>query len=185
MISILEVKEIIDTIAGKNNECLQSLAHISRGPNSEAPMLNYPDRFLHYDRIAGIFYKRKPKTPDMVLFKEDALVFVEFKSGKIKPDDIKVKAIEGGFIILNKILKAYKKGMDFIDIFKLKKTYIVVYDKKKNARRRLSFQKGANIVRFGLEIYKGTFFYDVKTLSQKHFEIWLQENRFIAAQGNF
>lgn len=121
----------------------------------------------------------------MVLFKEDALVFVEFKSGKIKPDDIKVKAIEGGFIILNKILKAYKKGMDFIDIFKLKKTYIVVYDKKKNARRRLSFQKGANIVRFGLEIYKGTFFYDVKTLSQKHFEIWLQENRFIAAQGNF
>ena len=69
--------------------------------------------------------------------------------------------------------------VDFIDICKLKKSYIVVYDKEKNARKRLYDQERSNIIRFGLGIYKGSFFHDIRTLSSIQFRKWLFDNHFI------
>ena len=122
------------------------------------------------------------KSPDMIIFDKNALVFVEFKNGKITSKDkdkIKLKAIEGCFIILHKIISSYKKNVGFIDIVKLKKSYIVVYNTEKNTRERIRDRKYSNIARFRLENYRGTFFYEVTTLSKGVFIQWLESRRLI------
>jgi hypothetical protein len=177
-LTISEVKEII---TGKFNDCIQALNEITIGEDSRSkkPMLNYPDQFHNYDQITGKLYGRNPKSPDMILFKGDTIIFVEFKSGKVKSSDVKLKAIEGCFIVLHKIVSTYREDINFIDIFKLKKSYILVYDKDRNARKGMYDHKYANKARFGLEMYRDTFFYSVKTWSKDKFVQWLQINRMI------
>ena len=179
MVGIPEVKDIFAAIADTFEGCIESLSRISEDTVKGQPLIRHPAQFYNYDAITGNFYRQKPRSPDMILFKEDTIVFVEFKSGKIKSSDIKVKAIEGGFIILHKIVSHYKKEISFIDIIHLKKVYIVVYDKDKNARKHLLDHKYANVARFGLEMYKGTFFHKVKTLSKDRFMVWLEAHQLI------
>jgi hypothetical protein len=170
MINLPEVEEII---ASEFNDCLQPLREISKDFQKKAWMIDTPQRFHCYDKVAEIIYgsQNKPKTPDMLLFKKDALVFVEFKNGQIHSKDkdiIKLKAIEGGFIVMHKIISRYKE-VNFEDIFKLKKSYVLVYNTKEKTRYSLHDHVYSKTARFGLSIYEGTFFFMVKTVSPQVF----------------
>jgi len=182
-LTISDVKEII---SGNFKDCadgLNAISEVTDDTGNKKPLLDYPDRFYNYDTIAGKLYKQRPKSPDMVLFKDDSVIFVEFKSGRVKAGDVKLKAVEGCFIILHEIVSTYKKDIDFLDIVKLKKWYILVYEKDKNHRKGMYDFHYANKARFGLEMYKGTFFYNVETWRPGKFVKWLRENRFIGG-GN-
>lgn len=178
MISQPEVEEII---VNEFKDCMQPLREISRDFQKETSMVESSLQFHCYDKIAEIIYEgqNKPKSPDMVLFKKDSLVLVEFKNGEIHSKDkniIKLKAVEGGFIVLHKILSKYKK-INVEDIYKLNKSYVVVYSTKKSTRYALHHHVYSKIARFGLSIYEGIFFFRVRTVSPGAFSQLLELNK--------
>lgn len=164
----------IETIVRKEfDDCLAPLREISLDSENNVIMVDRPERFFHYDKITESVYKggNCPKSPDMLLFGKNSLVFVEFKNGKIHSSDrvnIKLKALEGSFIVLHKIISNFR-DIEPEDICKLKKSYILVYNEAKNPRRFIHdhlFSKGA---RFGLSLYQGMFFVKVKTVPPEVF----------------
>ena len=126
----------------------------------------------------------------MILFKGNSLFFVEFKNGRINEkvrDNIKVKAVKGGLIAMYQIASKYKSDLSFIDIIKLKKSFILVFNDEKNPSpddaaapiNRYKNHIRAAPVRFGLDIYRGTFFIEVRTFTPKNFEQWLELEGFV------
>ena len=200
MITASDVKQII--IRDFEN-CMKSLTDISYDPSNNASVVIEDSVQFHcYDDIVQKVYQAEkgngkakeesyednPGSPDMILFEKDSVAFVEFKNGKINDrvrDNIKVKAIEGGIIILSKIISKYIKDVTFLDTVQLKKTYFLVYNKTKNpvpkdSRERIHNHSSTNRVRFGLDIYKGSFFYEVGTFTGKGFLFWLKRKGFLS-----
>ncbi len=104
---------------------------------------------------------------------------MEFKNGKIHSSDkdkIKLKAIEGGFIVLHKVISKYK-NVTFEEIFSLKKSYVLVYNIEKNPAHTIHDHLYSTGARFGLSIYEGTFFYRVKTVSPEVFSQIIKEEK--------
>jgi len=139
MITGLEIKEIISREFG---DCLKPMKDISWDSSNKVALVDIMEQFHCYDDIVQKFYQgekldkktedqrhiENPRSPDMILFKEDFIFFIEFKNGKI---DEKVK--------------------DNIKAIPL---------------------------RFGLAIYKGPFFKDVRTFSPKNFKKWFDAQKF-------
>lgn len=202
MITTSGVKQVV---VGNFEKCLKSLTEISYDPTNNAHVVIEDSVQFHcYDDIVQKVYQAakgngkekeetyedNPRSPDMILFEENTVVFVEFKNGKINDkvrDNIKVKAIEGGIIILYKIISKYIKDVTFLDTVKLKKSYYLVYNKTKNpvpkdSRERIHNHSFTNRIRFGLDIYKGTFFYEVGTFTGNGFLYWLKRKGFICKE---
>lgn len=182
MITEKNVKEIIES---NFKNFLHPLNQISRDTENEISMINRPNRFHNYDSIARKLYKEstKPKTPDMILFKNNTIIFVEFKNGKVDKDEIKLKAIEGGFIILHRLVSLYCpegiSDIEFMDIVRLRKYYILVYNEKKvdiNGQIRNSVEN--YLIQCGLAKYKKTFFEEIELCTISGFEKWLDELGF-------
>lgn len=189
MIKEKEVEKIIKDDFSKYMKPIRKISEDTAGGQS---MIDWDACFYDYDKIGEKVYRRagenKPKTPDMIIFEDDTIYFVEFKNGKISDtvkDEIKVKAIEGGFIVLHKILsQAPGVRPDFPDIVKLNKGFILVYNKQKNpgageSRARIHNHVAAKKVEFGLDIYKDTFFNAVAVFTPEGFKEWLKENERI------
>jgi len=169
----MTVSELKKIIGREFKNCLQPLKELSLDSANNVAMVNRGERFHNYDRMADIVYRgeNKPKTPDMIYFKRDTLVFVEFKNGKIGPatrEQIKLKAIEGGFIVLYRIISTFSE-IDFSDIYQIDKSYIVVYHTEKNPIDAIHGHLYSRETRFGLEIYEGIFFKRIKTVSPQVF----------------
>jgi hypothetical protein len=174
MMTVSELKKIIGR---EFKNCLQPLTDISWDSANGQALVKSNERFHNYDRMADIVYRgeNKPKTPDMIYFKRDTLVFVEFKNGKIGPatrEQIKLKAIEGGFIVLYRIISTFSE-IDFSDIYQIDKSYIVVYHTEKNPIDAIHGHLYSRETRFGLEIYEGIFFKRIKTVSPQVFILLL------------
>ncbi len=207
MITALDVKELIHREFG---DCLKSMQDIGWDSSNKVSMVEIRERFYCYDDIVRRFYReigpRQPggdedeekddslRSPDMILFKDDTLWFVEFKNGKINErvkDNIKVKAVEGGLIVMYRIASTYKDNLNFPDILDLKKSFVLVYNDDKNplpreAAKPVNRYKShirAIPVRFGLDVYKDTFFNQVRTFSPKNFEQWLETEGFIPGKN--
>lgn len=170
MMTVSELKKIIGR---EFKNCLQPLKELSRDSANKVVMINRGEKFHNYDRMAEIVFRgeNKPKTPDMICFDKDILVFVEFKNGKIGPatrDQIKIKAIEGGFIVLYRIISEFR-SINFPDIYKIDKYYIVVYNTGRNPIDAIHSHLYSREIRFGLEIYEGIFFKRIKTVSPQVF----------------
>jgi|GEM_PF-719314 len=203
MITAAEIEAII---SGEYENCLETLNEISKDSANNKSLLPLPHRFHHYDRIGELVFrgKDKPKTPDMIFFKNETIFFVEFKSGRIEGIrkkcelrahenddecqyvkwDIKLKAIEGAFIVLHKIVETHKGNIDFSTILNLKKCYILVYYDNAQPGKTIGEKKfgnhlAASKIRFGLNIYKGTFFHDIATFTPRQFEKKLKEFNLI------
>ncbi len=152
-------------------DCLQSIEKISWDFQNEISIVELEHQYYSYDQIAEKIYegKNSPKKPDMIIFKNDTLVFVEFKNGKIHSkdkDQIKVKAIEGCFLVLHELISKYgEQDVDFTEIINLKKSYVLVYNEDKNPSRSLRDTLYSREARFGLSAYEKTFFSRVRTLS--------------------
>ncbi len=196
-----------DLICGEYPHCVKSMEDISRDTANEEVMVTLRDRCHSYDEIAKLFYQgqvaqtanskkdkeKLPSTPDMLLFKKDAVVFVEFKNGEINRKvrkEIKVKAIEGGFIVLYDIIRNLDDTVTFTDILtKVRKEFVLVYSNtgkngkrgKKHAATRQWYKDhyGAAPIRFNLRIYEGTFFSQVQTITGPEFKQWYQEQDFL------
>lgn len=181
---------------------LDQLSEISKDDANKESMIsgfeNYG--FYNYDKIKYFYYQSNnaPKSPDMILFRKDEIVFVEFKNGRIEGGkmqcqgenagcpfvkwDVKLKSIEGGFIILHRILSSEWKDISFTDILNLKKTFILVYNEEKNPCKNppKGFIHNSLFrykIRYGLDIYKSTFFHEVHTFSEDIFSGWLEKNK--------
>lgn len=197
-------QQIEAIIAANYENCLEPLEQISKIQPHGKSMLKYSTRFHNYDKIGESLYKKnKPKTPDMIFVLNDTLFLVEFKSGRIegikkkcelRTDDdecqyvkwdIKLKAIEGGFIVLRKLVWEHMGNIDLFNLVELKKAYILVYDPVKNpdekvtGSKRFHKQMNANRVRFGLRDYKKIFYNHVYTYTKEYFENWLKDHGLI------
>jgi hypothetical protein len=192
MIDAAGIKEII---FNRFNDCLKPISDISLDKANKVKMVDIPDRFHSYDDIIEKFYPgQRLRSPDMILFKSDSIWFVEFKNGKIDnqvKDNIKVKAIEGGVIVLYDIVKQYiNSDVLLCDIINLEKSFALVYNDEKNPSCITSLEQKykdhirSTPVRFGLDIYKETFFKEVKTLSPENFKQWFQNQDFIPGTFN-
>jgi len=207
MITASEVKELIHREFG---DCLKSMHDIGWDYSNKVSMVEIRENFFCYDDIVRRFYREvghrqtgdeedeekedSLRSPDMILFKEDTIWFVEFKNGKINEkvkDNIKVKAVEGGLIALYRIASTYKGDTIFPDILGLKKSFVLVYNDEKNPLpqeaaepvNRYKSHIRAIPVRFGLDVYKDTFFSDVRTFSPINFEQWLENEGFIVGKN--
>lgn len=176
----MTVPEIEEIFESEFKNYLQPLKKISRDTQNKVALVGSEKPFHSYDKIAEKIYgDNKPRTPDMIYFKRDTLVFVEFKNSKIGPttrDQIKVKAIEGCFIVLHRIISKFIK-IDFADIFKIDKLYVVVYNAEKNPVANIHNHAYSSEVRFGLGIYEGTFFSRVITAASEEFIQLLDRKR--------
>ncbi len=145
---------------------LKTLKEISMDKNQGLSVIN-DEKELYYD-FDGIkekdVYKgenQSPASPDTLIFREDEILFVEFKNGKMvniknQKKEIKLKAIEGGFIILDKIVK--KHDFNFFDVLTLKKSYVLVYNSEKNPLDEMINRAVFVELEAALKIYEGNFF---------------------------
>jgi len=144
--------------------------------NKESLCNNNGSLYFDYDKIAEKYYENVPATPDIIHFKDDNIIFIEFKNGKISRDSdkrkLKLKGIEGAFIVLHEIVSRELSGqaITFEQLFSVKKQYIIVYNSNKNTRTVPIRKHFTSVqIRFGLEIYKETFFKSVNTISDSVF----------------
>ncbi len=148
----ITVKEIEEILRGKLEICLRPLSKISLDDANDKSMLDCTTMFFDYDLIARKVYEalqqkqtektagnengkeNMPKTPDMIFFRNNMIYFVEFKNGWITKKviwDVKLKALEGSFIALQKLIAKYKVSVPFMEVMELRKVYILVYNQAK------------------------------------------------------
>lgn len=84
---------------------------------------------------------------------------------------LKLKGIEGGYICLFEVLNKHDNTISFEDVVRLHKEYIVVYNGQKNKSRTSRIISHLTVleIRFGLDMYKGTFFNNIQTVSEEIF----------------
>jgi len=204
MITAADIKEIIEKEYAHCPGCLTELSEISKDEANNQSMIPSSARFYKYDKICERLFDGgdQLKSPDMIIMKDDELIFVEFKNGRIEGIkkkcevrgmddecqyvkwDIKLKSIEGAFIILH-LLAEKKRKVDFSEIIGLKKTYTLVYNPEKNDRAKNGHIKtihdhaGSYKIRFGLKLYADRFFIKVATIPPERFLIWLEKESLI------
>jgi len=157
----------------------RSLSNISMDSVANVPLCASPLEFLCYDQVVRLLYsgENSLSSPDMVHLKGESLIFVEFKNGtsKLSADDkraIRIKAIEGAFIVLLKAIRTFEPTATFDDVMRIPKEYYVVYNSQsgRGGIDRISQHLQHASLRYGLDPYKGTFFVNVMTMSEKVFE---------------
>jgi hypothetical protein len=168
MIQGADVEKIITT---GFEGCLKALEEISEGMCRDTKGRLYYSYDCIEERDCKEYCLEKLHTPDLILFKEKGIIFVEFKGGKVENiswNEVKLKAIEGGFVVLNEIVSRVKNDLKPRDIFNLNKYFILVYS---TGGRDIEFIKGhikkleAVITRYGK-----LFFKDVFVISSEVFE---------------
>jgi hypothetical protein len=172
--TILDGKDIFDR---EFKQYLRTLKEISRDDKGY-PVINDQEKlYYNYDKIKKKkVYKgagEMPASPDTLIFKDDEIVFVEFKNGKIEnirseKKEIKLKAIEGGFILLDKIIKKYNHS--FQDVVKLNKSYVLVYNSEKNPMDEIINRSAFVELEAALKIFEGNFFHNIAVIPAEVFE---------------
>jgi hypothetical protein len=174
---IERIHEIFETTYGsyKNDVTTLSL------DDDNAVSLCYSERrFFDYDaivqQIAQIESEDSLSSSDIIHFKENKVIFIEFKNGKIDSKtkkELKIKGIEGGFIALYKAVKRVDSSASFNDIVVIPKEYCIVYNSQRNPNSRITAitQHMESVrIRFSMEKYQGTFFERVLTVSEDIFD---------------
>jgi effector-binding domain-containing protein len=103
--TILDIKEIFNR---EFNKYRKTLKEISKESKNGPSVINDQEKlYYHFDKIKETtVYKNAsemPASPDTLIFKDDEIVLVEFKNGRIenikkKKKEIKLKALEGGLL---------------------------------------------------------------------------------------
>lgn len=157
---------------------ISKLTNISYDDANGVSICESDEEFFNYDSIVRSVCKNDDIlcSPDLIGFTEDEVVFVEFKNGSLDKSthkkELKLKAIEGGYLALYKAIRKFNETISFEDIMKIKKSYCVVYNIEKSKPSRTAAITGHlsySHIRFGLEKYKSTFFNNIHTISPKIF----------------
>jgi len=184
--TILDLKDIFDREFKQYLRTLKEISREDKGPS----VINDEEKLYHnYDKIKKKkVYKgagEMPASPDTLIFKDDEIVFVEFKNGKIgniKSDKkkIKLKAIEGGFVLLNKIIEKY--NYSFTDLVKLNKSYVLVYNSEGNAMDEIINRSDFIQLEEALKIFEGNFFNNIAVIPADLFEEEYLQSRYESTQ---
>lgn len=127
-------------------------------------------------------------SPDLLHFKSNKLVFVEFKNGKYdskQRKNTRLKLIEGPLVGLKELLDSNGVKFQLNDLYHLNKEFILVLNQEKqNDNPAASFHRGMGRIRNRsiLERYEGVFVSKVHILSPQVFletvvAKWVQDNK--------
>ncbi|MDC3418716.1 hypothetical protein [Aquibacillus salsiterrae] len=170
--------EIIEAIFQTNlSSYKKSVTELSKDSANDEELCNSDKEYIDYDQVIEDLYMSEDvlPTPDLVTIKDNKVIYVEFKNGKIDNKEkkkLKFKGIEGGFIALYDITSKYHAEITFNEIQLIEKEYYVVYNSNKNSQSRVGKMKAhleGQQIRFGLKKYQGTFFSKIETMSNDRF----------------
>ncbi|NLM04949.1 MAG: hypothetical protein GX214_08015 [Clostridiales bacterium] len=176
-----KISEEIKRYLNKNYQSnIKSLKDISYDKENKEYLSNLETSCMSYDDVIKDICKKDSilefASPDAIFFKNDIVYFIEFKNAKIFDKynkeyrmKIKLKLVEGGCIGLYKLANLAGIAVEFSDIIKLKKKYLVVYNSDKAT-------KNANNIRnhlrskLAMQQYKGTYVEDINIISSTSFD---------------
>jgi hypothetical protein len=168
---MIQGEDVEKIIAVRFAGCLKSLEEISGGICKDPKNRLYYSYDCIEESDCKAYCLERLHTPDLILFKKKGIIFVEFKGGKVENiswNEVKLKAIEGGFVILNEIVSRMKNDLKPQDIFNLNKYFILVYS---TGDREIEFIKHHIKKLEGvITRYKKPFFKDVFVISCEVFE---------------
>ncbi len=135
---IKDIENLFEKIVSK-----KALTFISLDKDNQKTLVNSPKLVFDFDEIVDANditegTKEKLKTSDTVYFKNNKIIFVEFKSGGIGERDFRLKATESIISLYNFVFKnGIKEKLCFPnDTFE----FYMVYDKKNpSSATRLAF----------------------------------------------
>ena len=183
------IEEIKTFFEKEYADCLQPLSRISYDDANDRILCRSETRFFNYDKIVQrVCGSYTPRSPDMILFYGNNLVFIEFKAGRVDisrrrdslRDSIKLKGVEGGYLGLLRAVRPLHISFDAV--CSLQKIFIIVYNEShwRNHRTRgLQAHQENLILKLGLGMYEGAFFRRVQALSSSNFLSWLGKRGFL------
>lgn len=168
------LKVIEELFRKKYQQNYESLREISYDSANDEHPTTLAEKAYNFDTIALKTYQYSenlvPCSPDAIYF-GDKLYFIEFKNGRLdtqeKKRSLRLKFIEGPYIIMSKILKENRIYLSKEEFFKIPKVAIIVYNSSKNPSEVLKSRYDA---RFQLEEYKYTLLKNIYTINFKQFE---------------
>lgn len=153
-----------------HTEYIKSIKDISYDKNHDIYLCDYLEKYISFDDFVKKYfvYGKLPSTPDMLIAKNNKIIFVEFKNQyehRIDITKIHQKAIEG---LLALYIICSKNN---IDISSYQKNYIVVYkaDNRNFLRQKFTnkFHKDNNsnsMILFNLDKLINRFYDNIATI---------------------
>lgn len=120
------------------------------------------------------------KSVDAIIDFNENFILIEFKNGKMKNEkkDVKEKIKDSLLIfgdVIGETVSSIRNDAKFILVYNASK------NESKNSKieisKRVSHLAREEIIRFDLEKYKGLYFQEIHTYTEKEFEEYIKENK--------
>ncbi len=157
----MNVSEIENYFLQKHSDCLQTISDISYDIDNKTTLCEHKSKlFFSFDDIVKKYYQSSsitPASPDMIIFNKskNLIVLVEFKNGKVKPQNVRIKLLESLLITLPKILELSCNDA----LNKTPIAYLLIYNYDKNQDKNTTIEQiskdlSSMPIRFGIDILK-------------------------------
>ncbi|MEB3060633.1 hypothetical protein VJJ74_05670 [Parvimonas micra] len=172
------MSRLIDIDIFRNN--IISLKHSSYDNKNNCHMTSDNMEVIDFDKVKREYLnniglsEECAKSVDAIIDFNGNFILIEFKNGKMKNEKKTVKEkIKDSLLIFGDII-----GKTISSIRNDTK-FILVYNESKNSKieisKRVSYLAGEEIIRFDLEKYKGLYFQEIHTYTEKEFENYIKK----------
>lgn len=135
----MDEKAFWDFVNEKYHDCIKSVKSISYDDKNHVYLSELENKCICFDDIVKLLYGgERVLSPDALFFYNGALVFVEFKNGKLFEKSgekdrlkLKLKVVEGTILGVQKVLREADLDMPLPNVMALKRRLIVVYNSEK------------------------------------------------------
>lgn len=124
-----------------------TLKEASEDTANNTSLIDSEELVFNYDSLKGAI-----KTTDTVYFKEDKIVFVEFKNGNIKTIDFRLKATESMMVFMKHLKTKSSITIDFPNNY-----FEIHYVYNDNTATPTQLSEYSKIVRLLKNEYQGTY----------------------------
>ena len=165
----------------KYNNCKETIKEISKDSKNDEYMSESEYEIYNFDKIKTLYLnglklsEEVCKSVDGLMFLDnDKHYFLEFKNGKVKNQDLRLK-VKASVNIYCDICKKYISDMRETD------ELILIYNDKENSPSRAAIGKwvskkaGEKFGMFGLGRYKKLYFKDVHAYTKNEFEVFVDK----------
>ena len=164
----------------KYEDCIETLKKISMDSSQSEYMSESTYKAYNFDKIKTKYLndlgisEEACKSVDGLITLNNTSYFLEFKNGKVKNQELRLK-IKASVNIYCDIYKKYISDMRKCDEF------ILIYNESKNSSSRTEIGKyfsqkaGKEFGMFGLERYKKLYFQDIHAYTKSEFKNFLNK----------